>query len=103
MLESSTKNTLSQKHQVIALCMQSAKMQSWNNICKKAINKELEKQKIYGDDLKIYCEIAHYDEGNRALRYFVSFGAGSATSMIRNDLIDTENNESLNNRNTNNT
>ena len=61
----------------------------------KAINRELEKQKIYGDDLKIYCEIAHYDEGNRALRYFVGFGAGSATSTIRNNLIDTENNETL--------
>ena len=59
----------------------------------KAINKELEKQKIYGDDLKIYCEITYYDEGNRALRYF--FGAGHAASTIRNDLIDTENNETL--------
>lgn len=34
----------------------------------------------------IDCKISSYDEGNRALRYFVGFGAGAANSLIKVDL-----------------
>lgn len=45
------------------------------------INEQLKKQNIaFGDELIISCEILTYDEGNRALRYFIGFGAGAAKS-----------------------
>ncbi|WP_156847861.1 DUF4410 domain-containing protein [Campylobacter ureolyticus] len=52
------------------------------------INKKLKEKNIYGDDLKLICEIMNFDKGNRALRYFVGFGAGKAKLETKNELFD---------------
>lgn len=39
-----------------------------------------------GDQLGIKYEILSFDKGNRALRYFVGFGAGKATTKIKTTL-----------------
>lgn len=43
-----------------------------------------------GDDLDININIENFNEGNRALRYWVGFGAGKATSKIVTTLVDKE-------------
>ena len=53
------------------------------------INELLEKNMKKGNDLEIYCEVTEYVEGNRALRYFVGFGAGRGKSMTLVKLVDT--------------
>lgn len=53
------------------------------------INELLEKNKKKGNNLEIYCELTEYVEGNRALRYFVGFGAGRGKSMTLVKLVDT--------------
>ncbi len=36
-----------------------------------------------GNDLNIKVSITNFDEGNRALRYIIGFGAGSAKAIIK--------------------
>ncbi|WP_019272004.1 DUF4410 domain-containing protein [Neisseria lactamica] len=43
-----------------------------------------------GDDLDVNVNIENFNEGNRALRYLVGFGAGKATSKIVTTLVDKE-------------
>lgn len=52
------------------------------------INKKLKEKNIYGNDLKLICEVMNFDKGNRALRYFVGFGAGKARLETQNELFD---------------
>ncbi|MBX0459057.1 DUF4410 domain-containing protein [Campylobacter coli] len=58
------------------------------------INELLKNKKIYGKDIKIECKISNYDEGSRALRYFISFGAGAAKAKIEVKLTD-DNNQTI--------
>ena len=45
------------------------------------INELLKKEKIpVTNDLSINCNLLKFDEGNRAVRYLIGFGAGAATS-----------------------
>ena len=39
----------------------------------------------------IDCRILNYDEGNRALRYFIGFGAGQANTIIHTKVINDNN------------
>lgn len=41
-----------------------------------------------GKDIEIQYDIRSFDEGNRALRYLVGFGAGAAKSHIETTLVD---------------
>ncbi|TXE88391.1 hypothetical protein FPD38_03580 [Campylobacter volucris] len=52
----------------------------------KQINHYLKKEQIYGNALKIECNIKYYDEGNRLFRHFAPTGAmgvGAAKSKIK--------------------
>lgn len=52
----------------------------------------LQKENIQlGDNLLIKCKFISYDAGNRALRYWVGFGAGSGHSDISVELFNSEN------------
>lgn len=46
------------------------------------LNYYLKKRKIFAQDLLIECSITDFNEGSRALRLLVGFGAGRATSRI---------------------
>lgn len=43
-----------------------------------------------GEDLEIVISVKKFNEGNRALRYWVGFGAGKASSEIATTLVDKE-------------
>lgn len=57
----------------------------------KQIINRLKMKNIYGRDLNIKCKILHYDEGNRFARYMVGFGAGAATTTIKIELENQQN------------
>ena len=57
----------------------------------KQIVKQLKSKNIYGKDINIKCKILSYDEGNRFARYMVVFGAGAATTTIKIELENQQN------------
>ncbi|MBS4241271.1 DUF4410 domain-containing protein [Campylobacter vulpis] len=57
----------------------------------KQIINQLKIKNIYGRDLNIKCKILHFDEGNRFARYMVGFGAGAATTTIKIELENQQN------------
>ncbi len=46
-----------------------------------------------GSELKIRWQLAAYDEGSRALRYLVGFGAGRGKIVVRARFVDSKNRE----------
>ncbi|MBR4140898.1 MAG: DUF4410 domain-containing protein [Campylobacter sp.] len=57
----------------------------------KQIERFARKKGVLGDELLIDCRILNYDEGNRALRYFIGFGAGQANTIIHTKVINDNN------------
>lgn len=52
-----------------------------NKLLEQMLVEGLKEQNILGDDAILHCDLVYFHKGNRALRYFVGFGAGKGKSL----------------------